>query len=119
MNMRKLVHFEIPSMNLERSKKFYENLFGWRIEAVPGMDYSMINVEDGIGGGLSKGAKPSTELGIGLYFEVDDIPASLAKAAKSGGKELTPKTAIGGGEMGYFGEFSDPDGNRIGLWSKS
>ena len=117
--MKKLVHFEIPSIDIDRSKKFYEGLFGWKIEAIPGMDYAMINVEDGIGGGFSKGAKPSTELGIGLYFEVDDIPGTLKKAASLGGKELTPKTGIGGGEMGYYGEFSDPDGNRIGVWSKA
>ena len=34
--MPTIVHFEIPSDNLERSKKFYTELFGWKIEKMPG-----------------------------------------------------------------------------------
>ena len=34
--MSTVVHFEIPSDNLERTKKFYTELFGWRMEKMPG-----------------------------------------------------------------------------------
>jgi predicted enzyme related to lactoylglutathione lyase len=30
--MPTIVHFEIPSDDIERSKKFYSELFGWAIE---------------------------------------------------------------------------------------
>jgi uncharacterized protein len=30
-----LPYFEIPSDNLERTKKVYSNLFGWKMERVP------------------------------------------------------------------------------------
>ena len=30
--MPTVVHFEIPSDNLERTKKFYSELFGWKME---------------------------------------------------------------------------------------
>ena len=30
--MPTIVHFEIPSDDIERSKKFYNELFGWKIE---------------------------------------------------------------------------------------
>ena len=30
--MPTIVHFEIPSDDIERSKKFYNELFGWTIE---------------------------------------------------------------------------------------
>ena len=30
--MPTIVHFEIPVDDIERSKKFYNGLFGWRIE---------------------------------------------------------------------------------------
>ena len=33
--MSTVVHFEIPSDNLERTKKFYTELFGWKIEKMP------------------------------------------------------------------------------------
>jgi len=31
-----IVHFEIPADDVERSKKFYNDLFGWKIEKWPG-----------------------------------------------------------------------------------
>ena len=35
-----IVWFEIPADNVERAKKFYGDLFGWKIEKFPGpMDY--------------------------------------------------------------------------------
>jgi predicted enzyme related to lactoylglutathione lyase len=30
--MPTIVHFEIPADDVERSKKFYSNLFGWKID---------------------------------------------------------------------------------------
>ena len=40
--MDKVVHFEIPADNLGRAKKFYEAVFGWEINAVPEMNYTMV-----------------------------------------------------------------------------
>jgi predicted enzyme related to lactoylglutathione lyase len=35
----RIVHFEIPSdNNIERANKFYNDLFGWKMEKVPGSD---------------------------------------------------------------------------------
>ena len=36
--MPTIAHFEIPSDNLERTKKFYTELFGWKMEKMPGTD---------------------------------------------------------------------------------
>ena len=30
--MPTIVHFEIPSDDIERSKRFYDRFFGWKIE---------------------------------------------------------------------------------------
>ena len=40
--MPTIVHFEIPSDDIERSKKFYTDLFGWKIEKWPGTDRSQL-----------------------------------------------------------------------------
>ena len=40
--MDKVVHFEVPADNLGRAKKFYQNVFGWKMMDVPGMDYVMV-----------------------------------------------------------------------------
>jgi len=31
-----IVHFEIPANDLEKLKKFYSDLFGWKFEKFPG-----------------------------------------------------------------------------------
>ncbi len=40
--MYKVVHFEIPSDDTERTKKFYSDTFGWQTEDFPGMNYTML-----------------------------------------------------------------------------
>jgi len=40
--MPTIVHFEIPSDDIERTKKFYTDLFGWKIEKWPGTDDSQM-----------------------------------------------------------------------------
>ncbi|MGC2569882.1 MAG: VOC family protein [Candidatus Nitrosopolaris sp.] len=40
--MPTIVHFEIPSDDIERAKKFYNDLFGWKIEKWAGTDNSQL-----------------------------------------------------------------------------
>ena len=48
--MPTLAHFELPADDIERAKKFYTNLFGWKIEKWEGlvnnMEYWTINTTD-------------------------------------------------------------------------
>jgi len=40
-----IVHFEIPAEDVEKLRKFYSQLFGWKIEKTEGpMDYWMIEI---------------------------------------------------------------------------
>ena len=34
--MPTIVHFDMPADDIERAKKFYSELFGWKIERMPG-----------------------------------------------------------------------------------
>jgi uncharacterized protein len=38
--MPTIVHFEIPADDIDRAKKFYSDLFGWKIEKWPGYSSS-------------------------------------------------------------------------------
>jgi predicted enzyme related to lactoylglutathione lyase len=50
-----IVHFEIPADDVERAKKFYQELFGWEIEPAQG-GYNLITVgEPGPNGGMKAG----------------------------------------------------------------
>jgi uncharacterized protein len=50
--MPTIIHFEIPAVDVERSKKFYSDLFGWKIEKFQGqtgcedMEYWLITTTD-------------------------------------------------------------------------
>jgi predicted enzyme related to lactoylglutathione lyase len=51
--MPTIVHFEIPSDNVEKTRKFYSELFGWNIEkwtgaeSMPeGMEYWTVTTTD-------------------------------------------------------------------------
>ncbi len=112
--MGKLVHFEIPSTDLTRSKTFYKRLFGWQIED-SGKNYLMITLENNESGGIFEvdQIKPSQ---IAIYFEVADISEAIAKAIRLGGKEIEAKRSIG--EHGFIGAFSDSCGVKIDIWSK-
>ncbi len=49
-----------------------------------------------------------------LYISTDDIDGTLAKARSLGGEIVTPRTEIPG--VGWWGMFTDPTGNKVGLF---
>jgi predicted enzyme related to lactoylglutathione lyase len=55
---------------------------------------------------------PSVD-GTRVYFRVDDVEGTLARALDRGGQELYPVTDVG--EQGMVAEFADTEGNRIAL----
>ncbi len=60
--MTSIVHFEIPADDIQRAKTFYSDLFGWRMESMPGMDYTMIDTFGAPGGGMMKRMHPEQQI---------------------------------------------------------
>jgi len=121
--MDKVVHFEIPAGDLERAKAFYKDIFGWKIEDVPNMDYMMLyttEVDDkmmakepgAINGGMWKKEKGDEKLV--LVIMVNSVDDYMKKIEGMGGKMMTKKEKVG--DMGYYAKFSDPEGNVLGIW---
>lgn len=115
-----VVHFEIGCKDLEKTKQFYGDLFGWTFESsMPNMGMvsniggHVPNPTMGIGGHINSLGHPPHQY-VTVYAMVDDIPATLKKAEGMGGKTLVPMTEVPG--MGHFAWFQDPEGNAIGLW---
>lgn len=115
-------YFEIPVVDLARAVDFYRHVFAvdLAISTIDGNEMALFpDAEQGAGNGaLAKGDSyvPSLD-GPRLYFAVDSIEATLAKAVDRGGTELYPKTAIG--DLGFVAEFRDCEGNRIALSAAS
>ena len=115
-NSSNIVWFEIPADNVERARKFYGDLFGWKIEKFPGpMEYWHIDTgggDDTPDGGLM--ARKHREHTITNYVNVASVDDSAAKVEKLGGRICMPKTAVPG--MGYFVICQDPENNMFALW---
>ena len=65
------VHIELQTQDLDKSKKFYAGMFDWKLEEIPGMDYTMINVGEGTGGCRSvtmDGKNPFSKMEEGFRF---------------------------------------------------
>jgi len=119
--MPTIVHFEIPSDDIERSKKFYNELFGWNIEKWPGspagMEYWLISTVDNkgnkaLGGGIMK-RQSSQQQGIN-YFDVKSVQDYAAKVERLGGKVIVSKSPVPG--MGYMAVCTDTENNSFGIF---
>jgi predicted enzyme related to lactoylglutathione lyase len=110
-----IVHFEIPSDDIERAKKFYGGLFGWKLEKAPGqMEYWMgsANDEQTLGIGVMKRRQPQHT--ITNYIDVKSVDEYSKKVEQLGGKIKVPKTEVPG--MGWFVVCADTENNMFGLW---
>lgn len=93
--MPTIVHFEIPSDNIERAKKFYNSLFGWEMEKMPGpMEYWMFPTanskgEQTVGGGVMKRRMPNET--ITNYIDVSSVDEYAKKVEQLGGRVIVPK----------------------------
>ncbi len=114
--MHGIAHTEIPANDLEKIAKFYSDVFGWEINHMPEMDYTIFKTPNGPGGGFNKQAEISAKPGITFYIEVENMEATLEKIKSAGGEVITKKTEIAP-EMGFYSFFKDVEGNQIGLWS--
>ena len=124
MSKHKVVHFEIPSSDMDKSKAFYEEVFDWKLEEDPDSGYTMAMTTEvdkekmmptelgGINGGFYK--RTSKKEQPSFVIETDSIDDTIEEIEAAGGKVSTPKRAIG--EYGFMAEFMDPDGNEISLW---
>ena len=119
MSSNPVVYFEIPILDLQRARIFYESVFGFEFE-MDNIDNNEMAIfpfkeeEKGISGALAKGEiyQPSLA-GILVYFYTQDITETLNTAVQNGAEILYPVTS--NGQWGFVAEFKDSEGNRIGL----
>jgi len=114
-----IVWFEIPADDPQRAKKFYGKLFGWKINAFPGMkDYWHIDTggsDDTPDGGLMARKHPGQP--ITNYVNVPSVIKFIAKVGKLGGKVCVPKSAVP--QMGYFAICQDTENNMFAIWERN
>ena len=121
MGKHSIAHVEIPASDPKEAAKFYTDLFGWETGSAQTAagEYWMFRPDAQPGGGFNpvgeSGMWPVKPGDVLVYISTDDIDATLAKAVSLGGKLVTTKTEIPG--IGWWGMFSDPTGNKIGVFT--
>jgi predicted enzyme related to lactoylglutathione lyase len=113
---RPVVFFQIACRDAERQREFYQALFGWKIdtESAPGFGFVEPGIggpEEGVGGVISPaGENPGF---VAIFVQVLSLVDTLAQVERMGGKTLLPPTDTPRGPT--IAQFSDPEGNVIGL----
>jgi uncharacterized protein len=120
-----VVHFEIIGTDPARLRGYYGELFGWEFDTSSPVAESVSQQGDygftepaasggaaGIPGGVGGGAGHQPH--VVFYVGVPDVETALQKAESLGGKRtLGPEQAPSRDLV--VGQFTDPEGNLIGL----
>ncbi|MCW2704453.1 MAG: hypothetical protein JWQ37_2448 [Blastococcus sp.] len=119
----RVVHFEIPYDDGARARRFYGETFGWQLQEMPGMEYTLVMSgpsgdsgpsEAGFINGGMLAREESAAPGPVVVIDVDSIDAKVITIQETGGSVVVPKQPVGG--MGFTAYVKDSEGNVLGLW---
>ena len=112
----RVVHFEIPCDNSQKTMKFFGQVFGWTFQQFGDMGYWTVITGDeklpGINGGLMKKQNPGQP--VANSIDVVNLDDAAKKIESAGGKIVVPKMAIP--SVGWLAYFKDSDSNIHGIY---
>jgi predicted enzyme related to lactoylglutathione lyase len=113
---QQVVHVEVVGKDGKALREYYGELFGWKFSEPMGpTDYSVLEEQEGVGGGVGEG--PEDYAGhVTFYVQVPDVGAALEKAESLGGSRMMGPDEVPGVGI-VIGLFSDPEGHVIGVMS--
>ena len=108
-----VIHAEIRSEDPDATRKFFAELFGWKVAsegALPGYTF----IDTGVEGGTYVAISPrqSADDEVLFFVGVQDVEATLRRAAELGGTIIQPAQHVPGTS---FGVFADAQGHRVGV----
>jgi predicted enzyme related to lactoylglutathione lyase len=124
--MPTIVAFEIPADDVERARKFYNEVFGWKIyKASDLFEYWIFDTSadnrnankpstpsPSVVGGMVKRQHPEQK--IINYIGVSSIEEYSNKIQNAGGKVVIQKTTVP--NHGYFAICLDTEDNSFAIW---
>ena len=115
MNNHRFVWHDLSTKDLEGSKRFYGEIFNWKLDDGP---YVHITAGDEMIGGMRQmeahESQPTSWLG---YIVVDDVAATVGSITKAGGAVHVPATAME--NVGTFAVTADPTGAVFAPWKSA
>lgn len=122
--MKNLVEFiEIPAMDFSRAVKFYETVFGVKLTVCDSCAtekmafFPDFGTKPNMAISWADGFRASKD-GVRISLNVESIESALECIRANGGRIVRQKTKIEAEGMGYFAQFSDSEGNTIGLYAE-
>jgi predicted enzyme related to lactoylglutathione lyase len=112
-----VAHFEIFANDVERARKFYERVFGWRFEVAGPPDFYLLvtgpETDPGLTHGLiAKRSGPAAQGPLNSFrctVSVRSVTESIAAIEAAGGKLRSSIVEIP--DVGKVVEFADTEGN--------
>ena len=118
MTKSRFVWHDLNTTDLEGSKKFYSEIFNWKLDASGKDGYIHIQAGDEMIGGIRK--KDANEPGptnwLG-YVVVDDVASTVANITSAGGRVYMPAMTIE--NVGTFAVTADPTGGVFAPWKSA
>ncbi len=113
-NHEKINYVELPARDLQATKDFFKQAFGWSFQDF-GPEYTAFT-NQGIDWGFYKAdLASSTSNGAALIvLYSNDLVATQEKIRKAGGEIVKPIFSFPGGRRFHFKE---PSGNEFAMWS--
>lgn len=112
---RRIDYVEFPSRDPSASRRFFEQVFGWRFEDY-GPDYTAFD-DGGLQGGFFRGEPATSASGAPLVvlYAAQLSPLQAAVLAQGGTLSKAEFTFPGGRRF----QFVEPGGNELAVWSES
>ncbi len=126
MKQSPVVHFEMPTKDKERVKKFYAETFGWQmtqlgeemsnyvLAGTTPVDENQMALNPGaINGGFFDYKDDELNRAPHVVIQVENIDESIEKVMKNGGEIKGEKMDIPG--VGTYASIKDSEGNIVGI----
>lgn len=113
--------FEIYVQEMDRAKRFYENVLQLKLEKLDTPDlemwaFPMAQGKEGAGGALVKmQGMSSGGNSVLIYFASNDCSIEASRVKDAGGKVVKEKMSIG--QYGFIALAMDTEGNMFGIHS--
>lgn len=112
-----VTHFEIYAEDLTKLAGFYQELFEWKIEKAPGIEYFQIETgpaeAGGIRGGILHRPIPGPRSWV-HYVSVASVDETVERVQRLGGKLVRAKAAVP--KIAWYAVVEDPEGNVFAIW---
>ncbi len=108
-----VIHAEIRSQDPDATRKFFADLFGWKVASEGGFPgYTFIDT--GVEGAPYVAISPrqTAEDEVLFFVGVEDVAATLTRAEELGGTITQAEQKVPGTS---FGVFADAQGHKIGV----